>query len=79
MKRISPEDKPLTEMEGGKRLWMRAEDMSLEIYKRHLKPTVFNTDLKILTTEHYVPEYLKGILSKKIGNSRLQFCLLNSF
>lgn len=67
MKKISPDDEPLVEMNGEKRLWMKAEDMTLEIYKNHLKPTIFNTDLAVLTTQDYIPEYLKGILAKKMG------------
>lgn len=67
VKRLSPDDEPLTEMNEDKRLWIQAEDMSFEIYKEHLRTTIFNTDIKILNTQHYVPEYLKGILSKKLG------------
>lgn len=61
VKRVSLEDEPLKEMDGKKRLWMKDEGMSSEIYSQHLKPTIFNTDIKILTTEVYIPEYLKEI------------------
>lgn len=73
VKRISADDEPLKEMDEGKRLWMKAEDMSLEIYGKHLKPTIFNTNFKILNTQHYVPGYLRRILSKKLGNSNLNY------
>lgn len=68
VKRISLEDKPLKEMDGEKRIWMKEEGMTPEIYRQHLRPTAYNTDLKILTTQHYVPEYLKRIFSKNTGN-----------
>lgn len=67
MKIISPADEPLAEMNGEKRLWMKAEDMTLDIYKNHLRQTIFNTDLAVLTTQDYVPEYLRGIVAKKLG------------
>lgn len=68
VKRVSFKDEPFTIMDGKKRLWMKEKEMSFEIYKQHLKPTVFNKHFKILTTQHYVPEYLRGILSKGLGN-----------
>lgn len=62
-----PGDEPLVEMDGEKRLWMKDTKMTFEIYSQHLKPTVFNTDMKILTTQHYVPEYLEKIVARKEG------------
>lgn len=72
VKRVSLADEPLTIMDGEKRLWIKEEEMSSDIYEQHLKPTVFNKDFEILTTQHYVPKYLRGILSKSLGN-----CCLN--
>lgn len=60
-------------MKGEKRLWMKDETITTEIYKQHLKPTLFNNNMKILTTEHHVPKYLKKLFSKKTGKN----CKLN--
>lgn len=50
---------PLEEHKNGKRVWLKVEDMTNEIYKQHFNPTNFNTHVKILTSEQYVPTYLR--------------------
>lgn len=67
VKKLSPGTEPLIEMVGGKRLWMKADDMTLDIYRKHCTPTIYNTDMAILSTRDYIPEYLKGIVAKKLG------------
>lgn len=73
VKRVLSVDEPLEEMDGTKRLWMKDPNMTYEIYKDHLTPTVFNTNLKVLTTKHYIPEYLKKIFSKKMGRLKEKY------
>lgn len=75
VKRTLPEE-PLLEFDelGRTRLWMKADDIDDELYQQHYIPTEYNTATKILTTQQYVPEFLKklGSLSGKsnyIANS----------
>lgn len=78
VKRLSSKDELITETKDGKKLWIKAEDMSFEIYKQHLCPTIFNTDLKILSTHIYIPQYLQPLLSKKSGDCKLNFQLFST-
>lgn len=50
---------PLEEFVSGKRAWLKVNDIDNELYNEHFVPTCFNTDVKILTTEQYVPPYLR--------------------
>lgn len=78
VKRLSSKDELVTETVDGKRLWIKEEDISFEMYKQHMCPTIFNTDLKILSTQVYVPQYLRRLLSKKSGNLNLNFQLFST-
>lgn len=58
VKRTS-QDSPLEEFDGAKRLWWKVDDIDENLYHQHYVPTQFNTDLKILSTEQYIPPFLK--------------------
>lgn len=49
----------MEEFKNGKRLWLLADDLSNEIYLQHYKPTLNHTNMKILTTDQYIPQYLR--------------------
>lgn len=53
-------DAPIEEFDGVKRIWLKVHDIDIQLYNEHYKPTLYNTDCKILTTEQYVPPYLKS-------------------
>lgn len=55
----TPEESPLQEFDKDKRLWLKVDDIDNKLYDQHYTPTQFNTDMKILTTEQYVPAFLK--------------------
>lgn len=58
VKRTS-QDSPLEEFDGEKRLWWKVDDIDGDLYHQHYVPTQFNTDMKILSTEQYIPPFLK--------------------
>lgn len=60
VKRTS-EESPLEEFEDGKRLWLKVEDIDDDLYQQHYTSTEFNCDIKILTTEQYVPAFLQKL------------------
>lgn len=60
----TPESLPLTEFKGDKRLWLKVDNLTDEQYQQHFKPTLFNTNMKILTTEQYIPPYLEGFVGE---------------
>lgn len=51
-----------------KRIWIKVNDIDDNLYSKHYVPTVYNTNIKILTTEQYVPIYLKNDVSQNTGN-----------
>lgn len=54
---------PMEEVNMGKVKWLKVEDINNDLYNDHFKPALFNTDVKILTTEQYVPKYLRKFRS----------------
>lgn len=66
MKRIS-QDSPLEEFENEKRLWWKVDDIDGDLSRQHYKSTKFNTDLKILSTEQYIPPFLKKFCESTSG------------
>lgn len=58
MKRTT-QDLPLEEFDDEKRLWWKVDDIDGNLYRQHYKPTKFNTHMKILSTEQYIPPFLK--------------------
>lgn len=42
-----------------KRIWMKVEDISNDLFDQHYRPLVHNVNMKVLTTKQYVPNYLK--------------------
>lgn len=58
---------PLEEFNDGKRLWLKVEDIDNELYQQHYTSTQFNTDKKVLTTEQYVPGFLKRLCIENTG------------
>lgn len=69
MKR-TPQNSPLEEFNGEKRQWWKVDDIDGDLYHQHYKPTKLNTDLKILSTEQYVPPFLKKFC-ESTGNQKL--------
>lgn len=58
---------PLDEFnENGNRIWLKVDDITNDLYQQHYRPTVYNTGLTILTTNQYVPPYLKTSSFQKI-------------
>lgn len=53
----NPVGSSLDEFNDGKQMWLKVTDMTNEIYQQYYKPTVYNNDIKILTTKPYVPPY----------------------
>lgn len=58
---------PLQEFDGNKRIWLKVDDISKELYYQHYKPTVYNIDYKILTTEQYIPPYQRMFMHEGNG------------
>lgn len=56
---------PLNEYQDNKRLWWQVQNVSNELYDEHYKPTEYNKDYSILTTEQYIPPWLEGFTSGK--------------
>lgn len=52
----------------GKRLWWKFDDITEELFSQHLTPTVYHPGIAILTTEQYVPPFLKVDAFKTSGN-----------
>lgn len=73
MKRTS-QDSPLEEFDEEKRLWWKVDDIDENLYNQHYKPTKFNTDLKILSTEQYIPPFLKKCCGSTGEFSQYGFC-----
>lgn len=55
---------PLEEIIDEKRIWMKVDGITNEIYKKHFKTTYFENKINILSTKDYMPEYLKGFENK---------------
>lgn len=70
----TPEESALQEFDGGKRLWLKVNDIDNELYHQHYTSTKYNTDIKILSTEQYVPHFLKKLCVESTG-----ICFLLSF
>lgn len=66
MKRTLKES-PLQEFEGDKRLWLKVEDIDNNLYSQHYTPTEYNKEMKILSTEQYVPDFLKKLCVGSAG------------
>lgn len=66
VKRV-PEDQPLEEIIEGKRLWLKVTDIDNELYQQHYTGSLYHTDKKILTTEQYVPDFLKKLCIESTG------------
>lgn len=63
----TPKESPLQEFEGEKRLWLKVEDIDNNLYQQHYTPTEYNIDMKILSTEQYVPDFLKKLCVESTG------------
>lgn len=63
----TPQEQPLEEFDQGKRLWLKVDDIDDDLYQQHYTSTEFNTDIKVLTTEQYVPDFLKRLCIESIG------------
>lgn len=70
VKRTSEE---IDEIVNNKRVWLRVDDMNNELYSKCHSPTVYNTSIRILTTNQYVPPYLK----REIFTSKGKIILLS--
>lgn len=59
-----------------KRVWLEVKDLDNKVYSQHYRPTVYNTDIEIISTKQYIPEYLKSNTTEctgKLNNSYLNF------
>lgn len=64
----TPEESPLPEFDDAhKRLWLKVSDIDNKLYQQHYTPTQYNTDMKILSTEQYVPDFLKKLCTESTG------------
>lgn len=63
----TPEESPLQEFDMGKRLWLKVDDIDNGLYNQHYSPTQFNTDVKILSTDQYVPLFMKKYCNESTG------------
>lgn len=63
----TPEDSPLQEFDQGKRVWLKVDDISDKLYQQHYVATECNKDIKILSTEQYVPDFLKKLRTECTG------------
>lgn len=61
--------------EGGKRLWMKVNDITDEIYMKHYLPDDYQKGTKILTTKDYIPPYLKKLLAQS-DSGMLNFIII---
>lgn len=64
----TPEESPLIECEQDKRMWIKVDDIDDELYQQNYAPTQYHTDIKILSTEQYVPDFLKKLCVENTGN-----------
>lgn len=39
--------------------WLAVDDITDDLFKQHYSPTECNKDIKLLTTEQYIPPWLK--------------------
>lgn len=63
----TPEESPMQEFDNEKRIWLKVDDIDNNLYDQHFTPTQFNTDMNILSTEQYVPAFLKKYCVESTG------------
>lgn len=57
----------IPEYADGKRVWYKVEDVDDSLYLQHYHPTLHNKSIKILTTEQYIPPWLRPASIDLIG------------
>lgn len=64
----TPKTDLLEEIKNEKRIWMKVDDITNEIYKKHFKTKI--SKMNILSTKDYMPDYLKGFENKNRKRKR---------